>query len=67
MASPFLDEDTLPLTRVVGGNVDLDKLIAELDHMYPDTYPDHEMTPWEAGRMAGCIEVIRHLKAKKEI
>jgi hypothetical protein len=63
----YLDEDNLPLARVVGGNVDLDRLIAELDRMYPDNYPDHEMTAWEAGRMAGCIEVIRYLKSKKEV
>jgi len=42
----------------------LSKLIEELDKMYPDQYPDHEMTAWESGRMAGCIEIIRHLKSK---
>jgi hypothetical protein len=67
MANPYLDPELLPLARVVGGNVDLDKLIAELDQMYPDKYPDHEMTTWEAGRMAGCIEIIRYLKSKKEL
>jgi hypothetical protein len=64
MANPYLEDEDLPLTRVVGGNVSLSKLIAELDVMYPDNYPNHEMTPWEAGRMAGCIEIIRHLKSK---
>ena len=65
MASPFLDEDELPLARVVGGQVDLDKLIEELDVMYPDNYPDHELTSWQAGRMAGAIEIIRFIKSKR--
>ncbi len=60
----YLEDDNLPLTRVVGGNVSLTKLIAELDKMYPDSYPDHEMNAWETGRMAGCIEIIRYLKSK---
>jgi hypothetical protein len=63
MANDYIEADSLPLARVVGG-FSLQKLIAELDEMYPDNYPDHEMTPWEAGRMAGCIEIIRHLKSK---
>jgi hypothetical protein len=49
---------------VVGGSISLKNLIAELDEMYPDNYPDHEMTAWESGRMAGCIEIIRYLKSK---
>jgi hypothetical protein len=64
MANDYLEVDSLPLARVVGGTFSLSKLIAELDEMYPDNYPDHEMTSWETGRMAGCIEVIRHLKSK---
>jgi hypothetical protein len=62
----YQDDDLLPLTRVVGGKVSLVTLIDELDRMYPDGYPDHEMTPWQAGRMAGCIEVIRFLKSKRD-
>lgn len=64
MDNVYLESETLPLTHVLGGNVDLVKLIEELDKMYPDQYPDHEMTQWEAGRMSGCVEVIRHLKSK---
>lgn len=64
MADNYLDPDLLPLTRVVGGSISLKNLIAELDEMYPDNYPDHEMTAWESGRMAGCIEIIRYLKSK---
>lgn len=64
MANAYLETETLPLTHVLGGKVDLVKLVEELDKMYPDQYPDHEMTPWETGRMAGCVEIIRHLKSK---
>jgi hypothetical protein len=67
MASPFLEEETLPLTRVVGGNVDLDRLIQELDSMYPDTYPDHNITDRDLAFRAGAISIIRYLKLKKEI
>jgi hypothetical protein len=52
---------------VIGGRIDLNTLIEELDRMYPDNYPDHEMKPWEAGRMAGVIEVIRFLKSKRKL
>ena len=64
MADTYLDPDLLLLTRVVGGSISLQKLITELDVMYPDNYPDHEMTACESGRMAGCIEIIRYLKSK---
>jgi hypothetical protein len=67
MADAYFDTETLPLTSVMGGRIDLNTLIEELDHMYPDNYPDHEMTPWEAGRMAGVIEVIRFLKSKRKL
>jgi hypothetical protein len=65
MADAYFDTETIPLSTVMGGRIDLDKLIEELDTMYPDNYPDHEMKPWEAGRMAGVIEVIRFLKSKR--
>ena len=64
MADAYFDAETIPLTSVVGGRVDLTVLTEELDRMYPDDYPDHEMTVWEAGRMAGAIAVIRYLKSK---
>lgn len=67
MANALFDTETIPLTSVVGGRVDLDRLIEELDTMYPDNYPDHEMTPWQAGRMAGAIEIIRFLKSKRTL
>lgn len=67
MADALFSTETIPLTSVIGGRIDLDKLIEELDMMYPDNYPDHEMKPWEAGRMAGVIEVIRFLKSKRNL
>ena len=67
MADAYFDTETIPLTSVVGGRIDLNTLIEELDQMYPDNYPDHEMRPWEAGRMAGVIEVIRFLKSKRTL
>jgi hypothetical protein len=64
MASPFLDDETLPLTRVVGGSVDLERLIQELENMYPDTYPDHTITERDLAFRAGAISIIRYLKGK---
>jgi hypothetical protein len=64
MVDAYYDAETIPLTSVVGGRIDLAVLTEELDRMYPDDYPDHEMTTWEAGRMAGAIAVIRYLKSK---
>ena len=42
MADAYFDAETIPLTSVVGGRVDLTVLTEELDQMYPDDYPDHE-------------------------
>lgn len=65
MADSYFDATEIPLTDVVGGRVDLDLLIEDLDQRYPDNYPDHEMTPWESGRMAGALMVIRYIKSKR--
>jgi|GWRWMinimDraft_13_1066021.scaffolds.fasta_scaffold00038_18 hypothetical protein len=67
MGSPFLEEETLPLTRVVGGNVDLDRLIQELEDMYPDVYPDHTITERDLAYRAGAISIIRYLKSKRDL
>lgn len=64
MASPFLEDEELPLTRVVGGQVDLIKLIEELDEMYPDTYPDYDVSERRLAFYAGAISIIRYLKGK---
>lgn len=60
----YLDEDNLPLTSVVGGQVDLSRLIKELEQMYPDRYPDHSISERSLAFQAGAITVIRYLKKK---
>jgi hypothetical protein len=60
----YLDEDALPLTMVVGGKVDLLRLIAELEEMYPDRFPDCNISERELAFQAGAIAVIKYLKSK---
>ena len=60
----YLDEEPLPLTRVVGGRVDLLRLIEELEEMYPDRFPEYNITERELAFQAGAIAVIKHLKNK---
>ena len=60
----YLDEDPLPLTRVVGGRVDLLRLIEELEEMYPDRFPDCNISERELAFQAGAIAIIKHLKNK---
>ena len=60
----YLDEDNLSLASVVGGRVDLLKLISELEEMYPDRFPDCNISERELAFQAGAIAVIKHLKNK---
>ena len=60
----YLDEDALPLTMVVGGKVDLLRLIAELEERYPDRFPEHNISERELSYRAGAIAVIKYLKSK---
>lgn len=60
----YLDEDALPLAMVVGGKVDLLRLIAELEEMYPDRFPDCNISDRELAFQAGAIAVIKYLKSK---
>jgi hypothetical protein len=60
----YLDEDPLPLTHIVGGRVDLLRLIEELEEMYPDRFPNCNISERELAFQAGAIAVIKHLKAK---
>lgn len=60
----YLDEDPLPLTSVVGGRVDLLRLIEELEEMYPDRFPDCNISDRELAFQAGAIAIIKHLKNK---
>lgn len=62
----YLDEDNLPLAAVVGGRVDLLRLIEELEQMYPDRFPNHSISEKEMAFQAGAIAVIRYLKQKTE-
>ena len=49
---------------VVGGKVDLLRLIAELEEMYPDRFPDCNISDRELAFQAGAIAVIKYLKSK---
>lgn len=60
----YIDEDALPLTMVVGGKVDLLRLISELEEMYPDRFPDCNISERELAFQAGAIAVIKYLKSK---
>jgi hypothetical protein len=66
MPNPYLDTEELPLTRVVGGQVDLIKLIEELDQMYPDVYPEYTLPEKTLAFQAGAISIIRYLKGKTQ-
>ena len=60
----YLDEDPLPLTHVVWVRVDLLRLIEELEEMYPDRFPDCNISERELAFQAGAIAIIKHLKNK---
>ena len=60
----YLDEDALPLAMVVGGKVDLLRLMDELEEMYPDRFPDCNISDRELAFQAGAIAVIKYLKSK---
>lgn len=60
----YFDEDPLPLTSVVGGRVDLLRLIEELEEMYPDRFPDCNISEKELAFQAGAIAIIKYLKNK---
>jgi hypothetical protein len=64
MANDYLEAEELPLSRVVGGQVDLVKLIEELDAMYPDRYPEFSICERQMAFHAGAVAIIRYLKGK---
>jgi hypothetical protein len=64
MANDYLEADELPLSRVIGGKVDLVKLVDELDNMYPDVYPEYTTSERQMAFHAGAVAVIRYLKGK---
>jgi hypothetical protein len=59
-----MDDQDLPLTLVVGGKVDLKRLIAELEEMYPDRFPEPSISERNLAFRAGAIAVIKYLKSK---
>ena len=61
-----MDDQTVPLTMVVGGRVDLLRLIDELEERYPDRFPEHTISERELSYRAGAIAVIKYLKAKTQ-
>ena len=61
-----MDDNTLPLTMVVGGKVDLLRLIDELEERYPDRFPEHNISERELSYRAGAIAVIKYLKSKTQ-
>jgi hypothetical protein len=64
MPNDYIEPEELPLSRVVGGQVNLVKLIEELDEMYPDQYPDFAISERQMAFHAGAVAVIRFLKSK---
>jgi hypothetical protein len=65
-----MDDDVysvdVPLARVVGGKVNLKTLIKELDEMYPDVFPDSNISERDLAFRSGCIHIVRFLKSKLE-
>lgn len=61
-----MDDQNVPLALVVGGRVDLLRLIAELEERYPDRFPEHTISERELSFRAGAIAVIKYLKAKTQ-
>jgi hypothetical protein len=67
MADVFheVEADNIPLASIVSGSVDLDRLINELDERWPDKAPRSIQDPWGLGFLAGALEVIDYIKAKR--
>jgi hypothetical protein len=60
-----VEADNIPLASIVSGNVDLDRLIDELDERWPDKAFLSEQSSFDSGRLAGSIEVIQYIKSKR--
>ena len=61
-----MDDDTLPLTMIVGGKVDLLRLIDELEEKYPACFPEPTIPERDPAYRAGAIAVIKYLKSKTQ-
>jgi hypothetical protein len=60
-----VESDNIPLASVVSGDVSLDRLIEELTDRWPDRTPRIEISSFDLGRLAGAMEVIDFIKAKR--
>jgi hypothetical protein len=60
-----LESDNIPLASIVGGNVDLDRLIIELEERWPDKAPRSEIDSFSLGHASGALSVIDYIKAKR--
>ena len=60
-----VESDNIPLASVVSGDVSLDRLIDELDERWPDRTPRTEISSFDLGRLAGALDVIDFIKAKR--
>jgi hypothetical protein len=60
-----VESDNIPLASIVSGSVDLDRLIAELEERWPDSAPRQNIDSFSLGRLAGALDVIDYIKAKR--
>jgi hypothetical protein len=60
-----VESDNIPLASVVTGNVDLDRLIDELDERWPNKAPRSEQNQFDIGRLCGALDVIEYIKSKR--
>lgn len=56
------DLDREMLTTALTGSHQLDVIIGELEHRYPDRMPDHKLDPVDIAFRAGQVSVVRQLK-----
>jgi hypothetical protein len=43
---------------------EFDRLIEELDELFPDTFPDYQLSEKEFAFRAGQVDVVRFIKEK---
>lgn len=58
----MIDSKELGLETLTSGS--LRGLVAELDALFPDVYPDYLTDPRELAYKAGQLSIVRLLKAK---
>jgi hypothetical protein len=60
-----VESDNIPLASVISGNVDLDRLIDELDERWPNCAQRSEQSQFDIGRLCGALDVIEYIKSKR--